>query len=108
MSSGALNNQGNPGTESIVLEAINIQHRSRGFPNIGQVRSSLKHIFRLIAKMTMDFGMFLLPHCKIVKHCLEQIVSSIINSLGTSAGASLGMDPVVIFEANYANYSYFY
>lgn len=36
-SSGALNNQRNQLTESIVLEAINIQHRSRGFPNIGQV-----------------------------------------------------------------------
>ncbi|KAF3325874.1 large proline-rich protein BAG6 isoform X2 [Carex littledalei] len=58
-SSGALNNQRNQLTESIVLEAINIQHRSRGFPNIGQ------------------------------------IVSSIVNSLGTSGGASLGMDPVV-------------
>ncbi|KAJ4763312.1 Ubiquitin-like superfamily protein [Rhynchospora pubera] len=57
-SSDSLNNQGNPVTESIVLEAINIQHRSRGFPNIGQ------------------------------------IVSSIINSLGSSAGASLGTEAV--------------
>jgi hypothetical protein len=48
--------------------------------------------------------MFLLIHCKLVQHSLEQIVSSIINSLGTSAGASLGMDPVVIFEAHYVNY----
>jgi hypothetical protein len=52
-------------------------------------------------------GMFLVPDCKLVQHSLQQIVSSIINSLGTSAGASLGMDPVVIFEANYANYFLF-
>lgn len=49
-SSGALNNQRNQLTESIVLEAINIQHRSRGFPNIGQVGFFLNILLGLFHK----------------------------------------------------------